>query len=257
MARRLFFVQGFRRGQAELRGAEARHLTRVLRVEAGQVYEISDNQSLWLAEVETARQDLVVFRLLEPRNPAEPPARVTLAAALVKFDRFEWIVEKAAELGAERIVPVVAARTERGLEAAAAKRLERWRKIALESSQQARRPTLPVIEAAEPLARVIERPAEQRYFLDEAAGAPALVSLLPAMPVRGAAVALLVGPEGGWLDQERAAALAAGWQAASLSHNILRAETAAMAALAVVMNAWQACVGAPLQGARIEDPIRR
>lgn len=240
MARRLFFVEAVRRERAELRGEEARHLTRVLRVEAGQVFEVSDNQSLYLAEVETARKELVVFRLSERRTPPEPRVRVTIAAALVKFDRFEWIIEKATELGAERIVPVFAARTEKGLDTGAAKRLERWRKIALEASQQARRPRLPVIEAAEPLADVIRRGADRRYFLDELPGARPLLSILPAAPEPRAVIALLIGPEGGWLEEERAAALAAGWQAASLGRNILRAETAATAALAVVMNAWDA-----------------
>jgi 16S rRNA (uracil1498-N3)-methyltransferase len=243
MARRLFFVESIRQGRAELQGAEARHLTRVLRLAPGQRYEVSDDQSLWLAEVEAARRDRVVFRLLEPRTPPEPPARVTLAAALVKFDRFEWIIGKAVELGAGRIVPVLAARTEKGLEAAAARRLCRWRRIALESCQQARRARLPVLEDPAPLARVLDRPARHRYFLDEAPGAPALLALLPAAPEHGAELALLVGPEGGWSDLERAAALAAGWQPASLSHHILRAETAATAALAVVLNAWAARAG--------------
>ncbi len=233
-------MEAVRRERAELRGEEARHLTRVLRVEAGQVYEVSDNQSLYLAEVETARKDLVVFRVVERRTPAEPPVRLTLAAALIKFDRFEWIVEKATELGAGRIVPVVAARTEKGLDAGAARRLDRWRKIALESSQQARRPRLPVIEAVEPFAGVIRRAADRRYFLDERPNARPLLSLLPAAPEWGAEVALLIGPEGGWLEEERAVAIAEGWQAVSLGQNILRAETAAAAALAVVMNAWEA-----------------
>ena len=240
MARRLFFVDAIRREHAELRGEDAHHLTRVLRVEAGQVYEISDNDSLYLAEVESARKDLVVFRVLERRLPAEPAARVTLAASLVKFDRFEWIIEKATELGAERIVPVVAARTERGLDRGAARRLERWRKIALESSQQARRPRLPQIESPEPLERTIQRTCDHRYLLDELPAARPLVSLLPEDPARGASAALLVGPEGGWTDEERAGALAAGWQAASLGRNILRAETAAAAALAVVVGFWEA-----------------
>ena len=114
--RRRFFVDEVRNGKAQIEGDEARHLTRVLRVEAGQRYEISDNRNVYLAEIETARKENVVFRTLEnfPRPP--PSARFELYAALIKFDRFEWIVEKATELGVTEIVPVEATRSERGLE---------------------------------------------------------------------------------------------------------------------------------------------
>jgi 16S rRNA (uracil1498-N3)-methyltransferase len=146
MARRLFFVDSIRRGAAAITGEDARHLTRVLRVEPGQRYEISDNRALYLAEVESARKDEVVFRTLEPLPLGVEPVHVVLLAALIKFERFEMLIEKATELGVSAIVPVASTRSERGLERAAEKRVERWRKIAVESSQQARRPRLPGIE---------------------------------------------------------------------------------------------------------------
>src|SRR5947209_1145971 len=139
MARRRFFVDEIRRGHAHVVGENAQHLVRVLRVEAGQRYEISDNRNVYLAEIETARKENVVFRTLERLPPSPSSARFELYAALIKFDRFEWIVEKATELGVTEIVPIEAARSERGLEKAAAKRVERWRRIALEASQQSRR----------------------------------------------------------------------------------------------------------------------
>src|SRR5947208_894161 len=145
VARRRFFVEGVRNGAAELRGDEARHLTRVLRVEPGQRFEISDNERAFLAEVQEARGERVVFRLLEPLVSVPPPVRVTLCAALIKFDRFEWIVEKATELGVERILPVDATRTEKGLMDASRKRAERWQRIAREASQQSRRVRAPEI----------------------------------------------------------------------------------------------------------------
>src|ERR1051326_2587068 len=141
--RRRFFVDEVRGGAAELRGEDARHLTRVLRVEPGQRFELSNNSQAWLAEIDEARGERVTFRILEPIPYTPPPARITLCAALIKFDRFEWIVEKATELGVERILPVNSTRCERGLFEASHKRTERWMRIARESSQQSRRVQIP------------------------------------------------------------------------------------------------------------------
>src|SRR3954452_802175 len=145
MARRRFFVDSIRGGQAELRGEEARHLTRVLRVESGQRFEISDNRTAYLAEIVEARGERVVFRVESELESPPPVLPITLCAALVKFDRFEWIVEKATELGVATILPVETVRSEKGLFEASRKRSERWQRIARESSQQSRRVTLPEI----------------------------------------------------------------------------------------------------------------
>jgi 16S rRNA (uracil1498-N3)-methyltransferase len=237
VARRLFFVQEIRRGTAELAGDDARHLTRVLRVEPGQQYEISDNRSVYLAEVEFASKDRVGFRVLAPIERAEPRLRLTLLVALIKFERFEWMLEKTTELGAVAIIPVIAERCEKGLDRAAAKRLERWRRIVLESAQQSRRPRLPSVEEARRFRAALDAPADHRYLLDEEPGAPDLLHVVP--PVRPpATVAALIGPEGGWTEAERVHAKASGWTAVSAGPHVLRAETAAMAAAAILMAAW-------------------
>jgi 16S rRNA (uracil1498-N3)-methyltransferase len=237
MARRRFFVDAIRDGAAELRGEEARHLTRVLRAEVGQRYEITDGSGAWLAEIAGARGDSVVFRVIEPAESPEPPVGITLAAALIKFDRFEWIVEKATELGVERVVPFRAARTDKGLLEASVKRSERWNRIGKESCQQSRRLRAPEIVAGVRFEAALAEPADFRYFLDES-GAPPLLRSLPASHPHAVRVALMTGPEGGWTEEERAQALAAGWQRVSLGPQILRAETAAIAAVAIVLNAW-------------------
>jgi len=226
-----------RAGIAELRGEEARHLTRVLRVEPGQRFEISDNRSAWLAEIAEARGERVVFRVIEALDAPEPLVRITLCAALIKFDRFEWMIEKATELGVDRILPVNAARSERGLAEAARKRTERWVRIARESSQQSRRVRVPEILAAAPFEKSLSLEADHRYFLDEEE-APPLLRLTPAERLAGSRVAVQVGPEGGWTGAERQMSAAAAWQPVSLGPQVLRAETAAAAALAVLMNAW-------------------
>ncbi len=236
--RRRFFVDQVRNGRAEISGADARHLTRVLRVEAGQRYEISDNLHVYLAEIETARKEHVTFRTLEKMEGQEFSAQLILFAAIIKFDRFEWMIEKATELGVAEIIPVATARTERGLERAAHKRLERWRRIALEASQQSRRARLP--EVAEPAAwrDVLANSSIYKYTLDEDRGAPPIAASLPVSRNGSDTVAILTGPEGGWTDEERSQFTRAGWIPVSLGPLILRAETAALAALAVVSSAW-------------------
>ena len=221
---------------AELRGDEAHHLARVLRAEPGQQYEISDGNSAYLAEILESRGSRVVFRILEPIASTEPPVHITLLPALIKFERLEWTVEKATELGVERIVPVQAARSDKGLFEASSKRVERWRRIARESSQQCRRVRIPEIAAAKPFRDALLEPAEFLYFLDETGGEP-LLRALPTNPPPASRVALLVGPEGGWTDDERTQATS-GWLRVSLGPQILRAETATTAALAIVINAW-------------------
>jgi 16S rRNA (uracil1498-N3)-methyltransferase len=225
MARRLFFVPEVHSGRAELRGEDAKHLTRVLRVERGQVYQISDNRSLYLAEVDAAHKQQVSFRVVEKLETPAPRGDITLCVALIKFDHFEWMIEKATELGVARIVPFVADRSEKGLDRAAHKRVERWRKIALESSQQCRRPFLP--EVADPISfdDAVKTEAGCRFFADEEGGSKIACS-------NGERAAVLIGPEGGWTNRERE--LASSWTHVTLGDNILRTETAAIAASAII-----------------------
>ena len=236
--RRRFFVDQVRNGHAEINGDDARHLTRVLRVEEGQRFEISDNHNVYLAEVEAARKERVLFRTVEKLAVPAPPVHIRLYAALIKFDHFEWMVEKATELGVAEIVPFEAIRTERGLERAARKRVERWRRIALEASQQSRRDRLPEVRDTVKFEEAIDDPAALRVVLDEEPGGIPLISALP--KERADAAALLIGPEGGWADGEREAFVAAGWTRVSLGPLILRAETAALAGLAVLAQWAQA-----------------
>lgn len=238
MARRRFFVPEIRRGVAELTGADAEHLVRVLRAEVGQVYEISDNQDLYLAEIETARKSIVSFRVTEKLPLPAPSVAITLLAALFKFDHFEWLVEKATELGVSTIQPFEATRTEHGLGQASHKRRARWEKIALEASQQSRRAHLPQIEPTVSFSQVLHQTATVKLLLDEETAAPPILDQLPAERTISHHVALLLGPEGGWTPEEREGAQAAGWLPCSLGGTILRAETAAVAGIAVVKAAW-------------------
>ncbi len=238
MARRRFFVGEISEGKAELEAEEAHHLVRVLRAEVGQRFEISDNRSVWLAEISELAAKRVVFRVVEPVESREVPVRVVLFASLIKFDRFEWMVEKATELGAAAIVPVAAERSDKGLFEAARKRVERWRRIARESSQQSRRAGVPEICDPQRLAPAVAGVEGFRYRLEEEPGAAALAAALPRKPAVGGQAALLVGPEGGWTDAERGSL--AEWLPVSLGPQVLRSETAALAALGVLISTWWA-----------------
>lgn len=220
-------------------GDEVKHLRQVLRAEVGQKYELSDGQRVYLAEIVTFRKSEVTFQVLD--EIPQPPLLldVTLCAALIKFDRFELMVEKATELGVSRIIPTVAERSDFGLDRAVPKRLERWNRIALESAKQSHRVGPPEITGAVSFAAAVKEAKGLRIFLDENETKP-LLGVLPPQTERnqGDRLTLLVGPEGGWTDSERQLALDAGFVAVSLGRLPLRAETAAIAALSVLQGAW-------------------
>ena len=229
--RRRFFVDAFDAGRAVLAGDAAHHLGRVLRAEPGQLYELSDGTSVWLGKIEFAGKDQIEFSLVEPIPIINSSLDKTLLLAVVKFDTFEWALEKATELGVNRIVPVAAARSEKGLLAAAGKRASRWKKILLESSQQSRRVRLPVIEAVTTLKDALAAPQSQlKLMLSEQPEATPLRKILRDRTAD--TVALAIGPEGGWTNPEFSAAEQAGFEEASLGSLILRTETAVTACLA-------------------------
>ena len=236
--RRRFFVQQFTEDGAVVEGETAYHLGRVLRAQQGQLYELSDGQRVRLGRIEKVARDRVEFSLLE-EIPAHPPTiDVTLLLAVVKFDAFEWAIEKATELGVSAIVPLAAARCEKALLAAAGKRAGRWKKILAEASQQSRRVRVPVLrEPAQPARAFGSLDDVMKIILSERPDALSLRQILQGGSFRKQAV-LAIGPEGGWTDAEFAAAQTSGFREASLGKLILRTETAVAAALASINYAF-------------------
>ena len=230
--RRRFFVEQFIGRTAVIEGDTAHHLGRVLRAQAGQLYELSDGTAVWLGRIESVARDRIQFALLE-EIPAHPPAvDIILLLSIVKFDAFEWAIEKATELGVGMIVPVAASRSEKALLAAAGKRLDRWEKLLVEASQQSRRVRVPAISSPLRLREAFNEayPLGAKVILSERSNAPALRDVLSAVTVSQAALA--IGPEGGWTDEELTLAGVAGFREASLGKLILRTETAVVTALA-------------------------
>jgi len=231
MTRRRWIADRVEGDRAFLLGPNANHLFRVLRVKIGQEFDVAADGVLRSAKVVFASHEQVEFELGAEVESAALP-QITVYLSIFKFDRMEWALEKLTELGVSHVVPMVAQRTEEHLAKAAAKRVERWRKIAREASQQARRIAPP--EIAEPLAlkKAIAQEQGSRIVLSEA---EEIVSLKSALTDCMPPLAMAFGPEGGWSEVELQLFNAARWKPASLGHTILRAETAAIAAVAVAM----------------------
>jgi len=214
-----------------MEGEAAHHLGRVLRAQTGQLYELSDGERVWLGRIESVGRDRVQFALVEELPAVQPNLDITLLVALVKFDAFEWAIEKATELGVTTIVPVAAERSEKALLAAAAKRAERWKKILLEASQQSRRVRVPTLQSLRLLDEAFSGDSRgARLCLSERAEAPSLKTALST--VKTLSVTLAIGPEGGWTDRELEVVRQNRFSEVSMGRLILRTETAVIAALA-------------------------
>lgn len=232
-------------GQVTLSEEESRHLRDVLRLRAGDAAQVFDGEGREFACVVAEAGGRKVAARLEVRERVEPssaesPLGLTLAVALLKGEKFDLVVQKATELGATRVVPVETKRADVRLrdERDALKRVERWRRLALEAAKQSGRARVPAVEEPTPLARFAERaPHEQeaRVLFAEGGGAP-LDSLLTTTGGHPTAVAALVGPEGGWEEEEIKLAREHGWQVVTLGGRTLRAETAAITVCALLQN---------------------
>lgn len=231
MTRRRWIADRVEGDHAWLVGQNAHHLFRVLRAQAGQQFDIAADGVLRVGTITLATSEKVEFHLGEEvRSEALPQIDVYLS--IFKFDRMEWALEKLTELGVARIIPVIAARTAQHLAKAAEARVERWRKIAREASQQARRLAPPEVAAPMRINAVTKERKVAGIVLSEVENS---VSLKAAAAGCRPPVALAFGPEGGWTREELDEFEKAGWKPASLGQTILRAETAAIAAVAVVM----------------------
>jgi 16S rRNA (uracil1498-N3)-methyltransferase len=236
--RRRFIADTWTSTTATLTGDQAAHLARVLRAEPGQIYDVVAGGFLHRAEITGATESQVTF-LLHEELEADAALPLHLLLAIFKFDHLEWAIEKATELGVARITPILARRTEKHLAQAAAKRVERWRRIALEASKQSRRTDIP--EIAEPVALklALEREtATSRILLSETEQQTTLTAALlhpndQSQEASGITHALAIGPEGGWTPDEMALFTTHHWQHVTLGPRILRAETAAIAAIAI------------------------
>ena len=233
MTRRRWIADEVCGSRAFLVGAHAQHLSQVLRARIGQEFDITTGDRVCRGQITAITPERVEFEL-GAEIPTALSVQVTLVLAIFKFDRMEWAIEKCTELGVARIVPAIARRTEAHLAAAAAKRVDRWRRIALQAAEQSRRISPPEISPPLKLKDAAALPGSLRIFLYEAETEVTLKDVLQ-VHSSGGDVILALGPEGGWTDEELKLFQEAGWISASLGNTILRAETAAIASLAVAL----------------------
>jgi 16S rRNA (uracil1498-N3)-methyltransferase len=235
MTRRRWIADEVSDNRAALTGNHARHLAQVLRGQVGQEFDISTGEEVRRGRITGVHPDRVEFELGDVVAHSAESA-ITVALSIFKFDRMEWAIEKCTELGVDRIIPVVAGRTESHLAAAAGKRVERWRRIARQASEQSRRVSPPEILAPVEFDDLVAIAAEARIVLAETEEDLLLKDVLRQ---DAGTMILAFGPEGGWKPQELGALREAGWTAASLGSAILRAETAVIAAVAIAVSILQ------------------
>jgi len=249
MTRRRWIADEVSGDTAALVGEHAAHLARVLRAEVGQEFDIATGDEVRRGTITTISHDRIEFALgtKQHRRPRSKPfdaPKITLALAIFKFDRMEWAIEKCTEIGVARIIPVIARRSDAHLATAAVKRHERWQRIVRQAAEQSRRSAPPEIAAPVKLkeldsAGVVPAGALRVVLAESLAGSEEgtrLGEVLQSLPIADE-VALAVGPEGGWVSGELAWFHESGWVAASLGDTILRAETAAIVATALALDA--------------------
>lgn len=224
---RLFVRQPLSEGASvELDTSQANYLGNVLRLgEGGELLVFDGRSGEWLARIAEAGKKRMVLAVARRTREPECIPDVWLAFAPVKRAQTDWLVEKATELGAAKLIPVMTRRT-----IAERVKLERLKAIAIEAAEQCGRTRLPEIDEPVSLKQLLARADRTLYFADEEGGEPAATAFKP-----GPAL-ILIGPEGGFSDEERALVRASGSSVPiSLGPRILRAETAALAALAAYM----------------------
>jgi 16S rRNA (uracil1498-N3)-methyltransferase len=233
MTRRRWIADEVAGNRAALVGPHAEHLAVVLRARVGQQFDIATGNSLRMGSITSVTPERVEFELGEELAVPSLP-KIVLMLSIFKFDRMELAIEKCVELGVAGIVPVIARRTDSHLARAAQARAERWQRLTRQASEQARRTALPHLETPMRLQDAISRPAPTRIVLAETERQLLLKDALQSHSPQDELL-LALGPEGGWADDELSLFHDARWTSASLGPTILRAETAAIAAMAIAM----------------------
>jgi len=221
-----FFIKqsNIRSSYVFLDGEEHHHLSRVARIKPGEkVWLFDERGTNYLARVEEVTKEKTRLAILERRVTPEPRVEITLAQALIKSKKMNSIIQKATELGVTTIIPVITARTVVRIEERAEKKLERWQKIIKAAAKQSKISFLPSISSPVTLEKLVEERDEAKKLV---------------LSENTSSAIILVGPEGGWTSEEEEYILDHAYEAVSLGRQVLRAETAALASLAMISHFW-------------------
>lgn len=237
-------------GQSATLGTEeTRHLRDVLRLRQGdEIYVFDGAGREFRAAVQTIKKDSTELTVVAEREPMRPESRLdlTLAIVLLKHEKFDLVIQKATELGVRRVIPLNSERADvrPGDSEDADKRVTRWRRIALEAAKQSGRARLPEIMAPQTYNSLLmmsvtedKEPATNvaRIMFSEREG-KSLPEATRSFPEQPNEIVALIGPEGGWTDEEIELARASGWEIVTLGGRTLRAETAAIVVLALLQH---------------------
>jgi 16S rRNA (uracil1498-N3)-methyltransferase len=228
---------------AFLEGSEHHHLSRVLRAGPGKrVWLVDEKGGRFLAEVRELERERTKLLILERKEIEGTKIRLSLAQAVVKSKKMDLIIQKATELGIASFIPILASRSIVKVKEEK-KKVDRWQRVASEAAKQAHRTSVPSILPLQPFLSFLQAlQAERKLFFVEGRGRLLREIVVEQLPSREqsdpSAVIVLVGPEGGWTEGEEKQALDNGFEAVSLGNQVLRSETAALAALSLVAHFW-------------------
>jgi 16S rRNA (uracil1498-N3)-methyltransferase len=220
-----------------LQNKEARYLLTVLRLTAGDAVTVFDGEGTeYRAELREDDEQGVYLAIQAELHPVrESPLRITLGQGLLKGDKMKFVIQKATELGVEAIVPLITARSIPVVEEARESlRLERWERIAQEAGKQSGRTVVPKIGPIKELADFLTTSASARIMFWE--GEPTPLRKVAGQIDPRAGITLLIGPEGGFTEEEATAAQAQGFLLAGLGARVLRAETATLSVLSIMQH---------------------
>jgi len=241
-----FYIQEnqLKKTQAVLTGDEHHHLSRVVRKKKGdQVYLFTKNGQNFTARIDKIERSKTFLTLLKKDQKKEPDKKIILAPSLVKSKSFEFILQKSTELGITSLAPLITERSIINVSNKTDKKIQRWNRIVLEASKQCQRPFPPQIEEPLPLSRFLDiKKADLKIFLNEEGGEYLkdlmIISTKREQMPSYRSIIILLGPEGGWTEDEKQDIVHHGYKVVSLGKNILRAETAAIACVSIISHLW-------------------
>jgi 16S rRNA (uracil1498-N3)-methyltransferase len=221
-------------------GDEHHHLSRVARIKTQEKVWLFDEQGTsYLARVEEIGREKTRLFILRKVIQEKPRLNITLGQALLRSKKMEFIIQKTTEWGIARFIPVVTQRSLIKIKTKSGKRIERWQRIAREASKQSGQVFSPSIDSPVPLTPFLkERKEEVRLLLSENQGEVLKSILIQYQDNVPSSVLILVGPEGGWNEEEEQDILSHGYEAVTLGEQILRAETAALSSVALISHFW-------------------